>query len=73
MTNALITQAIQHGSAVGQTALAEFILRDYGEEISPELTLLLRKVAFNGCEDIARDLERPAEDIALEVSKIIHK
>lgn len=67
----LVHQAVEHGSAVGQTALANFILRDYGHELSPILTLLLEKVAQNGYDSIGKDLEKPAEDIALEVGEIM--
>lgn len=67
----LIQRAIAHGASIGQTSLANFIIRDYGHNLSPELTLFLNKLSQKCYEDLSKDLERPAEDVALEVEEIM--
>lgn len=73
MIEDLIHQATEHGNSIGQTALAEFILKSYGHELSPKLTQFLEKVSQNEYDKIAKTLDKPAEDIALEVGKIMER
>lgn len=75
MDEELIKQAIEHGNNIGQAALAQFLLRDYGfvMMMNPDLKRFLEKVSQNSFDGIAKDLERPAEDIALEVTEVMAK
>ena len=66
----LIHRAHEQGSAAGQIALAEFILKSYGHTLDPRLKRFLEKAKQDCYETVAQNLDMPAEDVALEVSKI---
>ena len=66
-----IHRATVHGNSTGQIALGEFILKNYGSELSPKLTSFIERVLQNEYENIGTDMGKPAEDVALEVSKIM--
>jgi hypothetical protein len=70
-TDELVRQAIEHGNSIGQVALAEFILKEYEDELSPKLKMFLSKVNQSSYEAIGKCLDEPAEDVALQVSEII--
>jgi hypothetical protein len=63
--------AVEHGSNIGQVSLAQFILKEYGHELSPKFRMFLDKVCQNSYEDIGNTLSKPAEDIALQVAGMI--
>lgn len=65
--------AIEHGTHIGQTSLAEFLLKEYGYELSPRLKTFLQRVCNNGYDKIGATVGKPAEDVALEVSKVMAK
>jgi len=67
----VIGTAHAQGCSVGQVALAEFILATYAEELSPMLTNLLQKVCNAEYDHIAENIGKPAEDVALSVSRIM--
>lgn len=68
-----IRLAHRQGGAVGEIALAEFILKQYSEDISPMLSALLQKVADDGYRRVAVISDKPAEDIALATKDILDK
>lgn len=69
----MITKAIEHGNEIGQVALAEFILRDYGKELSYNLKRFLEKVCENSYTKIGNNAGKPAEDVALQVGQMMEK
>lgn len=69
----LITLAHEQGANAGQIALSEFLLKAYKGQMSTKLETFLAKVANDGYEGVAKNLDMPAEDVALEVSQIIDK
>lgn len=70
-TEKLVSDAIDCGTSIGQSSLAEFILRQYDGEISPRMRLFLEKINQSSYENIGKQLHKPSEDVALEVDKAI--
>lgn len=61
-----------HGNSIGQVALSEFILKAYGNELSPKLTSFLERLLETEYNKIAAEVGKPAEDVALEVAEVLN-
>ena len=68
---ALVTSSAKCGNDVGQIAICEFILAEYGSELSDNLEKFLRKVLQSSYENMGGFVGRPPEDVALDVAKIM--
>lgn len=66
-------KATAQGNSLGQIALSEFILKAYAQELSPRLTQFFETVLRAEYDSLGKDLDRPAEDIALEVGDILER
>jgi hypothetical protein len=69
----LVHKATAHGNSIGQTALAEFILKSYKDEISPKLTRFLERLLQGEYENIGNNLGQAGEDVATQVHQIMEE
>lgn len=69
----VIHLASEQGTAVGQASLSQYIIKEYGATLSPELTKFLEKVSQEAYDKIAKNIGEPSEDIALQVQNILAK
>lgn len=69
----LVVLSHGRGVNVGQIALCEYLLKSYKGQMSTQMEDFLSKVAQESYEKASENLDKPAEDIALQVTQILDR
>lgn len=67
----LVTMAHEQGVAAGEVAIGAYILTAYRDDIPEDLVAFLERATQRSYEIIGKNMDKPAEDVALYVQKVM--